>query len=155
MASGTLRELKAARLPAAPAGFIEQQPVTAADLQHPRRRAAPFNEIEQPVCGQAAARFLGEVIAVAHLAVEIHQIDALRQRRLLNCRALTAAIEIAIGAGPVAGGRKVARLRGQSGSRKAQFEHALTDPAGGSRRHRLNSLTLVATRPCKAALPRR
>ncbi|CAB5035379.1 unannotated protein [freshwater metagenome] len=107
--------------------------MAAADLKHPCRCSTSLDQIEQPVGGQSASAFLGEVVTVIHLAVEVNEIDADWKRWLLNRVALAAAVEVAVGAGPVAGWCEVAWFWRVTGTCETQFEYALTDSAGGIR----------------------
>ena len=90
------RELEPHRLVAALARLVEQQPVPAADVEQPPARPVRADQVEQAVRGRAPAHLLGEVVVVAHLAVEVVQRVAGRQDRLLDRPALEAAQQVAV-----------------------------------------------------------
>jgi len=64
------------------------------------------HEVEQAVRGRAPAHLLGQIVVVAHLAVEVVQRVALGQDRLLDGPALEAAQQVAVLADRMGGGRE-------------------------------------------------
>ena len=85
--------------------------------------------------GGAAPGLLAQVGVVAHVAVELVQLVAGRQQRLLHGAALHARQQVAVAAGLVARGGEGLRQRGVPvGAGDAQAEIAVAYAAGGLRR---------------------
>ena len=101
-------DLEARDLPAAAARLVEQQPVAAADVEHPPARRVALDRVEQAPRRAAAAGLLGQVGVVAHLAVEVVQLGAAGEVGLLDRPAARARVEVAVAAdGVAAGGERV------------------------------------------------
>ena len=104
--------------------LVEQQPGPAADVEEPSRGHVLGDELEEAARGRATAGLLGQVRAVARLAVQRVQLLAGRQRRLLDGAALVADEEIPVQAQLVARGRE--RVRPDGSPRTRQEEPQLT-----------------------------
>ena len=137
MARGRTRELEPDRLVAARARLVEEQTVPAADVEQAPGGDLGADEVEQVAGGGAAPGLLAEVGVVAHVAVELVQLVAARQQRLLHGAALDARQQVAVAAGLVARGGEGLRHRGVPvGAGDAQAEIAVAYAAGGlHRRH--------------------
>ena len=131
------RELEPDRLVAARARLVEQQAMPAADVEQAPRRDLGADEVEQVRGGGAAPGLLAQVGVVAHVAVELVQLVAGRQQRLLHRAALHARQQVAVAAGLVARGREGVRQRRVAvGAGHAQAEIAGAYAACGlHRRH--------------------
>ena len=112
MARRRARELEADRLVAARARLVEQQPVPAADVEQPPAGDLGADQVEQARGGGAPPGLLAEVGVVAHLAVELVQLVAGGQQRLLHGAALHAGEQVAVSAGLVQRGRERLGHRG-------------------------------------------
>ena len=119
--------------------LVEQQPGSAADVEQPSRGNLLGDELEQAACGRAPAGLLGQVGAVARLAVQRVQILPGRQPRLLHGAALVADEEVPVQAQLVARGRE--RIRARRSVRARHEETQLTgadtaaEPGGHKARH--------------------
>jgi hypothetical protein len=76
--------------------------VPAADVEQPPRRDLGADEVEQVPGGGAAPGLLAQVGVVAHVAVELVQLVAGGQQRLLHRAAFHARQQVAVATGLVA-----------------------------------------------------
>ncbi len=101
VAGGRARELQPEHVVAHPARLVEQQAVAAADVEQAPRAGVAGDQLEHAAGGRAPSRLLAEVGVVGHLAVEVVQLGARGQARLLHGAAGRAAQQRAVLAGPV------------------------------------------------------
>src|SRR5947208_4318005 len=130
VAGGRAGQLEPDGVVAAPARLVEQQAVTAADVEQAPGRHERADAVQEPPRRRTPARLLSEVGVVGHLAVELDQLRMRGQRRLLDRAALHAREQLAVAPGFVAGGRqRVGRDRHRAaGQPRAQLPRA--DTAG-------------------------
>jgi hypothetical protein len=144
VARGGAGQLEPCHLVAAPARFVEQQAVAAADVEQPARRDVPPDQVQQPPRGRAPAGLLVQIGLVPHVTVEGVQVGARRQARLLDGAAVHAREQVTVLAGPVVAGREVGRRRRSATAGVAELEGAVADPAG-DRVHGSGQPILTAT----------
>ena len=96
----------------------------AADVEQAPLGDVRADQVEQAVRGRAAARLLAEVVVVAHVAVEVVQLRALGQERLLDGPALDAGEQVAVPADGVGGRRQRRGRHGHAFALHLQLEIA-------------------------------
>ena len=126
VAGGGPRQLQAHGVVAAPAGLVEEQPVSAAHVQQASARHERGDVVEQPRRGRAPAGLLAEVLLVGHVAVELDELVVAGQLGLLDRAAVRAREEVAVAARLVLGGRQGVRRQGgePAGDRRAEVPEA-------------------------------
>ena len=123
-------ELETLDAPAAGARLVEQQPVAAADLEHPPARGVALDRVEQAPGGDAAPGLLGQVGVVAHVAVEVVELGAGGEVGLLDRPAALAGVEVGVAADAVAAGREGVRDQLRRVAPIAEAQGARADAAG-------------------------
>ena len=103
--------------------------MAAADVEQAPARAVGADEVEQAVRGRAPALLLGQVLVVAHLAVELVQRVALREHGLLDRPALAALEQVAVLARDVRGRREMGSRKGRTVAPQSELEFPRADPA--------------------------